>query len=282
MNMIQIGKYNTLKITRTLDFGVIVEGEPYGEILVPRKYVEPEWEIGQEVSVFVYTDSEDRLVATTEQPLIQAGGFAVLRVKQVTKVGAFLECGLAKDLLVPYREQHHRLQAGEKVVAYAYVDPQSRRLVASTKVDGFLSTQGAERYRPKDRVKIIVYQRTDLGYKFIVDQKYKGMVYADEVFSPLGYGDRLSAYVDCVRPDGKLDIVLQKTGYNKVVDFSEHLAEYIRSNGGFIPFTDNTDPERIYRVFGVSKKTFKKAVGDLYRKQWIVIEENGLRWCKAR
>lgn len=280
MKMIQIGRYNTLKITRKLDFGLIVEGEPYGEILLPRKYADPAWEIGQEVEVFVYTDSEDRLVATTEQPLIQAGGFAVLRVKQVTKVGAFLECGLAKDLLVPYREQHHRLQAGEKVVAYAYVDPQSGRLVASTKVEHFLGTQGSERYRPKDKVRIIVYQRTELGYKVIVDQKYKGMVYADEVFTPLDYGERTSAYVDCVRPDGKLDIVLQKTGYNKVVDFSERLTEYIRSNGGFIPYTDATDPEVIHRVFGVSKKTFKKAVGDLYKRQQIALEEGGLRWCK--
>ena len=275
--MIQIGRYNKLKITRTLDFGVIVEGEPYGEILVPRKYVAPDWKIGDEVCVFVYTDSEDRLVATTEEPLIQAGSFAVLRVKEVTQVGAFLECGLAKDLLVPYREQHHRLQAGEKVVAYAYVDPDTRRLVATTRIEHRL--KGAEEgiYRPKDSVQVIVYQRTELGYKVIVDQRHPGMLYANEVFTELHYGDKMRAFVDQVRPDGKLDIVLYKTGYNKVVDFSDQLLECIRSSSGFLPFTDRSDPEDIYRKFGVSKKTFKKAVGDLYKKQLIDLEDGGLR-----
>lgn len=275
--MISIGKYNKLKITRTLDFGVIVEGEPYGEILVPRKYVAPDWKVGDTVSVFVYTDSEDRLVATTEQPLIQAGEFAVLRVKQMSQVGAFLECGLLKDLMVPYREQHHRLQAGEKVVAYAYVDPNTRRMVASTRIDNHLKTVEAGVYQPKDSVQVIVYQRTELGYKVIVDQHYHGMLYANEVFTELHYGDKMRAFVDQVRPDGKIDIVLYKTGYNKVVDFSDRLLECIRSSSGFLPYTDRTDPEEIYRKFGVSKKTFKKAVGDLYKKQLILLEEGGLR-----
>ena len=278
--MVLIGKYNDLKITRTLEFGVIVEGEPFGEILVPRKYVQPEWRVGDVVTVFVYTDSEDRIVATTEQPLIQAGSFAVLRVKQVTQVGAFLECGLAKDLLVPHREQHHRLQAGEKVVAYAYVDDRTQRMVATTKIEKRLASCQRDFYRAKDSVKIIVYQRTELGYKVIVDQKYKGMVYSDEVFEPLDYGERRQAYVEQVRPDGKLDIVLYKTGYNKVVDFTERLEEYIRSNGGFIRFNDSTDPAEIQRVFGVSKKTFKKAVGDLYKRRRIVLREDGLEWKK--
>lgn len=274
--MIQIGKYNKLKITRTLDFGVIVEGEPYGEILVPRKYVAPDWKIGDTVSVFVYTDSEDRLVATTEEPLIQAGSFAVLRVKEVTQVGAFLECGLSKDLLVPYREQHHRLQAGEKVVAYAYVDPDSQRMVATTKVERRLKPVESGIYQAKDSVQIIVYQRTELGYKLIVDQHYPGMLYANEVFSELHYGDKMRAFVEIVRPDGKMDIVLYKTGYNKVVDFSGHLLECIRSNSGFLPYTDRSEPDEIYRKFGVSKKTFKKAVGDLYKKQLIELEEEGI------
>ncbi len=281
--MTRIGRYNKLTITRKLDFGLIADGgEPFGEILIPGRYVQADWKIGDEVNVFVYTDSEDRLVATTEQPLIQAGGFAVLRVKQMTPVGAFLECGLLKDLLVPYREQHHRLQEGEKVVAYAFVDPQTQRMVASTKIEEHLRTEGSDIYRPKDSVQIIVYQRTDLGFKVIVDQQYKGMLYADEVFSDLHYGDKMRAFVDQVRPDGKLDIVLYKTGYNKVVDFSAYLLEYIRSNHGFVPYTDRTDPDVIYKVFGVSKKTFKKAVGDLYKKQWIDLTEDGLKLIKKK
>ena len=275
--MIQIGRYNKLKITRTLDFGVIVEGEPYGEILVPRKYVAKDWKVGDEVCVFVYTDSEDRLVATTEEPLIQAGSFAVLRVKEVTKIGAFLECGLTKDLLVPYREQYHRLQAGEKVVAYAYVDPSTQRMVATTKIEHHLKPVESGIYQPKDSVQVIVYQHTELGYKLIVDQHYPGMMYANEVFTELHYGDKMRAFVDQVRPDGKIDIVLYKTGYNKVVDFSDLLLENIRSSNGFLPYTDRSDPEDIYRKFGVSKKTFKKAVGDLYKKRLIELEENGLR-----
>ena len=276
MDMIRIGKYNDLKITRTLDFGVIVAGEPFGEILVPRKYVEPGWKVGDTVSVFVYTDSEDRLVATTEQPLIQAGGFATLRVRQLTPVGAFLDCGLAKDLLVPYREQYHRLQVGERVVAYAYVDEKTQRLVATTKVEPHLLPAPADAYRPKERVKIIVYQQTDMGYKVIVEQRYKGMVYANEIFSGLRYGERADAYVEQIRPDGKIDLVMYKTGYAKVVDFSDTLLDRIRSNGGSLPYTDRTDPETIYRVFGVSKKTFKKAVGDLYRKRMVELREEGL------
>ena len=275
--MIQIGKYNILPIVKFLDFGAFVSGEPFGEILVPRKYVSPEWKVGDEINVFVYTDSEDRLVATTEQPLIQAGGFAILRVSQCTQVGAFLACGLSKDLLVPFREQHHRLQVGEKVVAYAFVDPQSQRLVATTKIEGRLRTVEQGLYKTKDRVKAIVYQKTDLGYKVIVDQKYRGLLYADEVFSDIRYGDKLDAFVEQIRPDGKIDVVLYKTGYNKVVDFSVQLLEYIKSNSGYVPFTDKTDPDRIYRVFGVSKKTFKKAVGDLYKKELVLLEADGIR-----
>lgn len=279
--MIQIGKINTMTIVKFLSFGAYVDGEQFGEILVPRKYLLSEWKVGDKVDLFVYTDSEDRLVATTEQPMIQAGGFALLSVKQLTPFGAFLECGLSKDLLVPFKEQHHRLQLGEKVVAYAYVDPKSQRMVATTKIESHLKMVGEDIYKPKDRVKIILYQRTDLGYKVIVDQKYKGLLYADEVFTDISYGDKMEAYVDQIRNDGKIDIVLYKTGYNKVIDFSVQLLEYIKSNKGFIPYTDNTDPDKIYHTFGVSKKTFKKAVGDLYKKQIIVIEKEGIRLRKV-
>ena len=278
--MIQIGKFNRLPIVKFREFGAFVSGEPFGEILVPRRFVQPEWRVGDEVELFVYTDSEDRLVATTENPLIQAGGFAVLRVSQCTQVGAFLSCGLSKELLVPFREQHHRLQVGEKVVAYAFVDPKSQRLVATTKIEPFLQTPAAGTYKPKDRVRAIVYQYSELGYKVIVDQQYKGMLFADEVFEEIRYGDKLELFVDQLRPDGKLDLVLYKTGYNKVLDFSVQLWEHLKSSQGFLPFTDRTDPERIYRVFGVSKKTFKKAVGDLYRQHLIVLEEEGIRMAK--
>ncbi|MCR5191045.1 MAG: GntR family transcriptional regulator [Bacteroidales bacterium] len=274
--MVEIGRYNDLKITRKLDFGMIVDGGGYGEILVPRKYVLPEWHVGDTVTVFVYTDSEARLVATTEHPLIQSGRFAALRVKQITKVGAFLECGLLKDLLMPYREQYHRMQVGERVVVYAYVDEKTRRLVATSKVEQHLLPAPADAYRSKDRVDVLVYQRTELGYKVIVDQKYKGMLYYDEVFAGLRNGDRESAFVEQVRPDGKIDLVLYKTGYAKVVDFSDRLLEFLRSRGGYLPCTDKTDPETIYRMFGVSKKTFKKAVGDLYKKGLVQLEEDGI------
>lgn len=274
--MVLIGKYNKLRINRFVDFGLYVQADPYGEILVPGKYVSTDWKVGDEVELFVYTDSEDRLVATTEQAMIQAGSFATLKVKKLTEIGAFLECGLVKDLLLPFSEQYHRMQNGEKVVVYAYVDPKSQRMVATSKVEKYLSSK-TDFYKPKDMVQALVYQKTDLGYKVIVDQKYKGMLFADEIFADIRYGDKLKAYVEKVREDGKIDLVIYKTGYAKVVDFSEKLLDYIKSNAGYIEFTDKSDPESIYDIFGVSKKTFKKALGDLYKKELVSIEENGIR-----
>jgi predicted RNA-binding protein (virulence factor B family) len=219
---------------------------------------------------------DERLIATTLTPLVQVGEFACLEVNWVNEYGAFLNWGLMKDLFVPFREQKMKMQVGGKYVVYAYIDEESYRIVASAKVDRYLSKE-MPAYRPDDEVDILVWQKTELGFKAIVDNKYSGLLYENQVFRPIHTGDKMKAYIGQVRPDGKLDLILQKTGTEHVGDFAGVLLQYIKNHGGSTPFGDKSDATAIYETFGVSKKTFKKAVGDLYKKRLIATGEDGLR-----
>jgi Uncharacterized protein conserved in bacteria len=231
------------------------------------------------LNVFIYLDTEERLVATTLTPYAQVGDFACLEVAWTNQYGAFLDWGLMKDLFVPFREQKNKMEKGERYVVHVHLDEDSYRIMASAKVERYLSSDMPP-YHPGDGVEILVWQRTDLGYKVIVDNRFGGLIYATDVVRPLSTGTKTEAYVRQVRPDGKIDIVLQPDGPRKVDDFAEVLLDYIRQHDGFTTFQDKTPAEDIYATFGVSKKTFKKAVGDLYKKHLVTLEEGGIRLCE--
>lgn len=272
---IELGKYNTLEVVKEVAFGMYLDGGEEGEILLPSRYVPQGCKVGDELNVFIYLDNEERLVATTLTPLVQVGQFACLEVAWVNQYGAFLHWGLMKDLFVPFREQKMKMEVGKKYVVHAHLDDESYRIVASAKVERYLSKERAA-YRPGEEVDILVWQKTDLGFKAIINNAYAGLLYESEIFQPLHTGMAMKAYVKQVRDDGKIDLMLQKPGQAKVEDFSTTLLEYIREQGGHTPLNDKSPAEEIYAAFGVSKKTFKKAVGDLYKKRLVVLTEDGI------
>ncbi len=276
---IKLGKFNQLEVVKEVDFGVYLDGGEDGEILLPTRYVPEGCRPGDMLNVFVYLDNEERLIATTLTPLVQVGEFAYLEVAWVNQFGAFLNWGLMKDLFVPFREQKMKMEVGRSYIVHAHVDEDSYRIVASAKVERYLSKEMPE-YQAGELVDILVWQKTDLGFKAIVDNKYGGLLYQNEIFQPLETGMRMQAYVKQVRDDAKIDLELQRGGARKVDDFAEVLLQYIKEHEGSIPFHDKSNAEDIYNTFGVSKKTFKKAVGELYKKHLIVLEEQEIRLVK--
>lgn len=275
--MIQLGKRNDMKVLRMVDFGAYLDAGDIGEILLPNRYVPEGCKVGDEVNVFVYLDSEERLVATTQKSLVEVNHFACLEVKWVNEHGAFLDWGLMKDLFCPFKEQKQKMQVGYKYVVYAYIDAVTYRIVASAKLEKFISNERPP-YSKGDEVDIIVCQKTDLGFKVIVDEKFYGMLFDKDVFKPLRKGDRMKAYIKQIRPDDKIDVVLQnESGRELVEGFAERLLqELCASEGGCLPYHDKTDADEIYRAFGVSKKTFKRAVGDLYKRNLITLSDSGI------
>ena len=281
--MLRLGDYNTLRIVKTVDFGLYLDGGEEGEILLPQRYVTKDMHIGDEIEVFLYLDQEERPVATTERPYAKVGEFAYLEVAWVNQFGAFLKWGLMKDLFCPFREQKKRMEQGHSYIVYIKVDEDSYRLMATAKVEKYLSVptindlpslqHGAE-------VDILVWQKTDLGFKVIINNKFQGLIFENQIFQPLHSGMRLKAYVDHVRQDGKIDIVLQQTGRQQTLDFAEVLLRYLYENDGYCNLGDKSPAELIYDRFQVSKKAFKKAIGDLYKRRLIVIEEEGVRLVK--
>lgn len=275
---IRLGNYNTLRITRFTDHGAYLDGGEVGEILMPKAYVRREMRPGDEVEVFVYLDQSERLVGTLETPRARVGDFAFLPVAWVNEYGAFLDWGLMKDLFVPFREQKMQMQQGRSYLVYVYVDEESQRIVASAKVERYLVPATSGAYHRGQEVEVVVQQKTPLGFKVIVDNRCAGMIYDDQIFDTEPHaGDVLGATVVTVRPDGRLDLSLQKIGKGRFRDFAPRLLEELRRAGGFLPLTDKSDPEVIRMRFGVSKKTFKQAVGTLYKEQLVSITDEGLR-----
>ena len=273
---IELGKFNQLEVVKEVDFGVYLDGGEEGEILLPTRYVPEDCKIGDFLNVFLYLDMDERLIATTLTPLVQVGQFACLEVAWVNQFGAFLNWGLMKDLFVPFSEQKMKMQVGKQYVIHAHhLDDESYRIVASAKVERYLSKDRPE-YASGDEVNILIWQKTDLGFKAIIDNKYSGLLYENEIFSTLQTGMEMKAFVKQVREDGKVDLILQKPGFEKIDDFSKTLLNYIRENDGRIRLNDKSPAEDIYATFGVSKKTFKKGVGDLYKKHLITLHEDGI------
>ena len=273
---IELGKYNQLEVVKEVDFGLYLDGGEDGEILLPSRYVPEGSKPGDMLNVFIYLDNEERLVATTLEPLVQVGGFACLEVAWVNEYGAFLDWGLMKDLFVPFREQKMKMLKGHRYVVHAHVDEDSYRIMASAKVERYLSKEKPA-YQVGEELEVMVWHRTDLGYKVIVEDRFSGMLYRNEVFQTLEPGMRLQAFVKQVREDGKIDLSLHKGGAKKIGSFVDALYDYIKEHDGYIPFHDKSDAEDIYATFAVSKKVFKKAVGDLYKKRLVVLEETGIR-----
>lgn len=272
---IELGRFNTLSVVKEVDFGMYLDGDEQGEILLPTRYVPTGCKVGDWLNVFLYLDNEERLIATTLTPYVQVGEFACLEVVWINQYGAFLDWGLMKDIFVPFGEQKMKMQVGKRYMIYAHLDDESYRIVATAKIDRFLSKE-MPTYKAGDEVNILIWQKTDLGFKAIVDNKFSGLLYDSQIFQELNTGDNLKAYIKLVRPDGKIDLMLQKTGVEHVSDFSATLLQYIKDNGGSTSLNDKSDAAEIYEVFGVSKKTFKKAVGDLYRKRLIAVEPDRL------
>ena len=275
-DMIKLGDYNILTVVKEVDFGLYLDGGDEGEILLPRRYVPEGAEPGDTMEVFIYLDNEERLVATTEIPLAKVGDFAYLEVAWVNQYGAFLNWGLMKDLFCPFSEQKMRMVKGNKYIVHVHLDEESYRIMASAKVEHFLS-EDMPPYQRGDEVDMLVWQKTDLGFKVIVDNKFQGLIYDDQIFEYIHTGDRMKGYVNTVRPDGKIDLMVQPLGRRRTTDFADTLLEYMRDNGGTCPVGDKSDAEDIKDLFHVSKKVFKRAVGDLYKRRLISISDNGLK-----
>lgn len=276
---LQIGRTCQLKVNRQVEFGFYLDGgEQYGEVLLPNGEIRPDIDvhIGEPLEVFLYLDTQERIVATTHMPLAQVGDFAYLEVAWVNNFGAFLHWGPLKDLFVPFREQKMKMMKGHSYIVHVHLDPETYRIMASAKVEHFLS-QDFPPYRTGDQVGLLIWQKTDLGLKAIVDGRYGGLLYDTQMFRTLRTGDRVKGYISQVRPDGKLDLSLQCPGQRGVEDFSAQLLRHLQMNGGQTPLGDKSPAEEIYALFGVSKKVFKKAAGDLYRQRLIEISDTGIR-----
>lgn len=274
--MLKIGKTNKLKVNRMVDFGAYLDGGEDTEILLPAKYFTPGLTVGDEIEVFVYKDSEDRLIATTEKPVAQVGEFAFMEVNQVNKVGAFLRWGItAKDLLVPFREQKADMREGGVYLVYVYLDDATKRIVGSQKTEKFLGNV-MPRYVKGDQVDVLVTDKTPIGYRCIVDNLHYGMIYSNEVYQDIEIGKHYTVYVKNVRSDLKIDLMMGDRADRRTADLSTTILNAIKEAGGQLPYSDKTDPETIQQVFSCSKKDFKKAIGHLFKDKKIVITTQGI------
>ncbi|GAA4271769.1 S1-like domain-containing RNA-binding protein [Aquimarina gracilis] len=274
--MLDLGVYNTLEILRDREPGLFLGDEEGNEVLLPNKYVPEEFEIGDKIKVFVYLDSSERIVATTLEPYATVMSFAYLRCTSVSEIGAFLDWGLEKDLFVPFKEQASKMRIGSWYLVYVYLDEETNRLVASSKTKRFLDNS-LVLLSPYDEVELIASHPSPQGWNMIVNQKYLGLVYADEIFQKITPGDQLKGFVKKVRPDGKIDLTLQRHGYRGIEPNAQQVLNELKASGGFIDLNDKSDPEDIKEVFQLSKKSFKKAIGSLYKARKISIEKDGIR-----
>lgn len=279
--MLEIGKYNTLTILRDTKVGLFLgdpENDPDGvhDVLLPNKYVPKVFEIGEELIVFVYLDHEQRPVATTLVPYILLNEFALLRVNYINNVGAFMDWGMEKDILVPFKEQARPMEKGKRYLVYLYMDKQTNRLVASSKTNQFLSNDTLT-VEKGEEVDLIVSHITDMGINVIINERHKGLLYKDEVYDDsIRTGDRMRGYIKNIRPDNKIDVALQAQGFESIEPNAEKILSELRASRGFLRLSDNSHPEDIKTVLKMSKKSFKKAIGALYKEKLIEIKEDGI------
>ncbi len=276
--MINIGAYNELEVVKQLDFGIYLrEGDI--EILMPTKWVPKDTQIGDKLNVFIFRDSDDRLIATTIEPYAVANTFAFLETKQVNAVGAFLDWGMDKDLLVPFREQSQKMEEGRSYVVFVYVDEETDRLTASAKLNRFIENDNIE-LRDGDIVDLLVYSETPLGFNAIINNRYSGLIYKNEIYEAVRLGDKIKGFVKHVREDNKIDLSLQKSGYELVDDVKWRILNMMKQNNGVLSLTDSSSPEEIKAKLQISKKAFKKAVGALYRERLVKLTDTGIEMIK--
>jgi len=272
-----LGKRNTLSIVRASAPGLYLDGGELGEILLPGRYIPADLKPKDKLDVFVYRDSEDRLVATTEIPHVTVGEFACLKVVSINdRVGAFLDWGLAKDLLLPFSEQEKPMRAGQRVVVFVYLDPKSQRIVATSRLHRHLSLD-RPLYRNSQPVNLLITGASKLGYQAIVENSHSGLLYRDNITAPLQIGQRLQGFVRNIRPNGQIDLSLDATGYKRVAPLTNQIVEALEKNGGKLAFDDDSPPEAVRKTFGVSKKAFKQALGKLYKVRRIQFTKPGIQ-----
>lgn len=275
MNTIQVGQYNTLKASRKVDFGFYLEDGAEG-ILLPKRFAPRTLRVGDEVHVFVYHDSDNRLIATTQKPNAVVGEIAKLRCVSVTKQGAFLDWGLMKDLFVPKSKQISGMREGADYLVKLYIDEQTGRVAATEKIEQLLDNEELT-VKEKDIVDLLVYRESELGYVMIINNRHTGILHSNEVYTQLNIGDRLQGFIKTIRPDHKIDVVLGKPGYQRVEDEAGKIMRLLEENNGYLPYHDKSDPQEIYDFFGMSKKTFKMTTGNLYKQKKIEFTKTGIK-----
>lgn len=273
--MIKIGEYNTLEILRLTSVGLFLGDEEGNDILLPNKYVPETYELGNKLTVFCYLDHDERPVATSLTPKITLNDFGLLQAVEVNEIGAFLDWGLEKHLFVPYREQARKMETGKWYLVYLYMDDETDRLVASSKTNNFISNEELTVNR-FDEVDLIVSRHTEMGAEVIINQKHKGLVYENEIFTELHLGDRLKGVIKKVREDNKIDVSLQQIGYKNIEPTAERILHELERNNGFLGLHDKSDADLVREMLGMSKKSFKKAVGSLYKQKLILIKDDGI------
>jgi len=273
--MLKIGEFNELAVKKEVDFGVYLAAEDQ-EILLPKKYVPQGTKVGDILKVFIYTDSEDRIIATTLTPKAVVGEFAYLLVKDTNKYGAFLDWGLEKDLLVPHSEQPQKMVKGKKYVVKVCLDPVTERVLATAKTEKSLEKEEIE-LTEGEEVNLLVYDSNELGVKVIINNKYSGLLYKSDIYQELNIGDRLKGYVRKIREDNKIDVSIRKTGYGEIQEAKERILAKLKASNGFLSLNDRSSPELIKKILQLSKKSFKKGVGGLYKEGVIELTEEGIR-----
>jgi predicted RNA-binding protein (virulence factor B family) len=273
--MIEVGNYNELNITRTVDFGVYLDDGADG-ILLPKRYVPANARVGDSVRVFIYHDSEDRLIATTQQPKGKVGDIVRLKAVSVTSQGAFLDNGLMKDLFVPRSKQLSQMLPGGEYLVKIYLDERTGRMTATEKVEAFLSNDELS-VREMDIVHLTIYRRTDIGYAVIINHRHVGLLHNNEIYRDISIGDTFEGFIKKIYPDNKIDVVVGKPGYQRVQDELGKILQLLEENNGYLPYNDKSDPEEIYSFFGMSKKTFKMTIGNLYKQRKIELTKTGIK-----
>lgn len=272
--MVQVGSYNVLKVIRKADFGIYLDDGAEG-ILLPKRFVPPKTDIGDELKVFLYHDSENRIIATTQSPIGIVGDVVKLKVVSVTPQGAFLDWGLMKDLFVPRSQQLMGMRVGGEYLVKIYLDEQTGRVAATEKIDSFLDNETLT-VKELDVVDLTVYRRTDIGYVVIINNIHTGVLHFNEIYRTISIGDKLKGYIKTIRADKKIDVVVGKPGYQRVEDETEKLLRLLKENNGYLPYNDKSAPEDIYEFFGMSKKTFKMTTGGLYKQGKITFAKQGI------
>ena len=273
--MVNVGQYNTLKVIKEVDFGMYLDGGA-DEILLPKRYVPEGLKIDDEITVFVYHDNEGRLIATTDKPFAAVGEIAMMEVVDANPSGAFLKWGIMKDVFVPISLQEKRMRLGDRRLVMLFIDEKTGRVTATEKIDKYLSNYELT-VAENDAVDLVVFQKTDIGYKVIINSRHLGVIHSNEVFRELEIGEKLKGFIKHIRPDNKIDVSPGTKGYTKVPQEEERILALLRQNSGYLPYNDKSDPKDIYTQFGMSKKTFKMTLGALYKKRLISFTQTGTK-----